>query len=111
MFCSKTLELHRNCSEQPKTNEMGIHRAPIKILTSGFLAPPYYKRGAKQKADQLLQWGFWVNVRNIGLFIMQTMSYVLGRGNGKNDHGPKFPVEVWNCTPKNWWGVKRERED
>ena len=29
-----------NCSEQPKTNEMGIHRAPIKYLTFGFLAPP-----------------------------------------------------------------------
>ena len=29
-----------NCSEQPKTNEMGIHRAPIKFLTFVFLAPP-----------------------------------------------------------------------
>ena len=29
-----------NCSEQPKTNKMGINTAPIKFLTFGFLAPP-----------------------------------------------------------------------
>ena len=28
-----------NCSEQPKTSEMGIHRAPIKFLTFVFLPP------------------------------------------------------------------------
>ena len=39
---------------------------------------------------------------------MQTMSFVLGRGIGKNDNGRQFPVEVWQCCPENWCGESKE---
>ena len=42
-----------NCSEQPKTNKMGINTAPITFLTFGFshwsLAPPNDDKREKKK--------------------------------------------------------------
>ena len=45
-------------------------------------------------------------MRNIGLHIMQDLSYILGRGLGENETGARYPVEV--CTPENWCGVQRK---
>ena len=41
-----------NCSEQPKTNEMGIHRAHIKFLTFVFLAPPIWDSWNEMSIDK-----------------------------------------------------------
>ena len=56
----------------------------------------------------MAQWGYWVHMRNIGLHIMQALSYTLGRGLGENETGARYPVEVWQFTPENWCGVQRK---
>ena len=56
------------------------------------------KRGAKQRDNQMAQWSFWTMMKNIGLHIMQTMSFVSGRGLGQLEDGTQYPVEVWRCS-------------
>ena len=56
------------------------------------------KRGVKQRDSKMAQWGFWVNIRNVGLYLIQLMNFVIGSGVGRNDQGQEFPVEVWQCS-------------
>ena len=56
------------------------------------------KRGAKHRESQMAQWGFWVNIRNVGLYIMQCMNFAMGYGVGRQHQGREFPVEVWQCS-------------
>ena len=53
------------------------------------------KRGVKQRDNKMAQWGFWVNIRNVGLYLMQLMKFVIGSGVGRNDQRREFPLEVW----------------
>ena len=41
-------------------------------------------------------------MKNVGLYLMQIMSFVPGKGLGKDENGRQYPVEVWQCTPENW---------
>ena len=64
------------------------------------------KRGSKQTANKLAQWGHWVDMRNIGLHIMQLLSYILGRGLGENETGAR----CWGLAMYPWelmWSAKK----